>query len=213
MTTTSRSTRCKISWPAQYFGGQLVPSRGRLWVFPCHMPSGIVACCAEVCRSPSILTSQWYSCCLSLLEDDPLVMPTLLTWREVGRCPPNIAIGVQASKLVASGTFGAICSSFACCCCYLSPRCVHTADQQIEKSNLVDFAFRIVLLHPSPGFEYFIEHVNKISQNHFLCPFQCSNFCGKYGSCIRQCIFWQVHDGRKWAHLTFVIFIGPKLFC
>ena len=62
MTTTSRSTRCKISWPVQYFGGQLVPSRGRLWAFPCHMPFGIVACCAEVCRSPSILTSSWYSC-------------------------------------------------------------------------------------------------------------------------------------------------------
>ena len=86
-----------------------------------------------------------------------------------GWCPLNIEIDVQASKLVASGTFGAICYSFACCCfCYLSPRSVHTASRLKSPT----FAFWIVLLHPSPGFGCFTEQDNKKSKNHFLCPFQ-----------------------------------------
>ena len=160
----------------------MVPSRGRLWVFPCHMPSGIVACCAEVCRSPSFLTSR---CCLSLLENDPGDAHYIDLTR--GLVPSKHCNWCPSVKISCLRDFWCHLLLFrCCCCCYLSPRSVHTADQQIEKSNLVDFAFRIiVLLHPSPGFEYFIEHVNKISQNHFVCPFQCSNFCGKH-SCKRR---------------------------
>ena len=112
-----------------------------------------------------------------------------------GWCPLNIEIDVQASKLVASGTFGAICYSFACCCfCYLSPRSVHTAGQQIKKSN-----FRILNCTFTPLswlWMFYWTRQQKIQKPLFV-SFSTADFFGRYGSCIRQCIFWQVHDGRK----------------
>ena len=69
-----------------------------------------------------------------------------------------------------------------------------THSQQIKKSN-----FRILNCTFTPLswlWMFYWTRQQKIQKPLFV-SFSTADFFGRYGSCIRQCIFWQVHDGRK----------------
>ena len=166
-----------------------MPSRGRLWVFPCHMPSGIVACCAEVCRSPSFLTSR---CCLSLLENDPGDAHYIDLTR--GLVPSKHCNWCPSVKISCLRDFWCHLLLFRLLLLLLFVTEKRTHSQQIKKSN-----FRILNCTFTPLswlWMFYWTRQQKIQKPLFV-SFSTADFFGRYGSCIRQCIFWQVHDGRK----------------